>query len=195
MIEIIDLLDPTSKYAFEERRAQKYLINPHFGGFLQNKPFLYGSRDLKTKGAIPNLKALNRENKKFSLQILVDSAYETKTSGVVLNDSTFWCTGHYDLDQKITEFISLGSELVEDFEAEFDEDSETLEDDYSEDFFEKRLRHNSEVKQLYISRPGPKLPLSIWNHAIIKINSKTIYFIGGDHLDDDDHYYHTHKTE
>ena len=201
MIEIIDLLNPTSKYAFEERRAQKYLITPYFGGVLQNKPFLYGSRGclwtekmswggVYSKRVIPNLKDLNRKNKKFSLQILVDS-YDNvlESCGVVLNDSTFWCTGlaiepehdYYGTDDyKNTEFISLGPEIIEDFEAEFDEDSEISEDDCSEEFFKKRLRQSSEGhKQLYISRPGPKLPKTISNHAIIKINSKTIYFIGG----------------
>ena len=76
MIEIIDLLDPMSKYAFEERRAQKYNVKPHLGGVLQNRPFLYGSKvwvkkrfwtGVYSKRLIPNLKALNRKNKKFSL--------------------------------------------------------------------------------------------------------------------------------
>ena len=100
MIEIIDLLDPMSKYAFEERRAQKYHVNPHLGGVLQNRPFLYGSKVRVKKrfwtgvySKIPNLKALNRKNKKFSLQILVGSEDEPDSSGVMLNDSTFWCAG------------------------------------------------------------------------------------------------------
>ena len=175
---------------------------------MQNRPFLYGSKvwvkkrfwtGVYSKRLIPNLKALNRKNKKFSLQILVGSESEPDISGLVLNDSTFWCTwpangpDHTGYGYTCTEFISLGSELPEDFEAESEEDSETSsEDEDSEEFTEKRLRENTEVKQLYISRPGPKLPFyAIFDHAMIKINSNTIYLIGGcsphkDEYDNDD---------
>ena len=163
MIEIIDLLDPMSKYAFEERRAQKYHVNPHLGGVLQNRPFLYGSKvwvekrfwtGVYSKRLIPNLQALNRKNKKFSLQILVGSEDEYRgfSSGVVLNDSTFWYTGPGLYGS--TEFISLGSELPEDFEAESEEDSETSSED-----------EDSDIKRTWIVDPsnnfkikrGPKL--------------------------------------
>ena len=87
-IEIIDLLDPQSKYAFVDKRAEKFNIRPYFGGVLQNRPFLllnfYGSTKAKAK-------ALHIKNKTHILQLLCDNERRKQNDvGVILNDDTCW---------------------------------------------------------------------------------------------------------
>ena len=164
--EIFDLIDQTLKIEFDNGDEYDYEsgYDHAIGGLMKNK-YLY---ILDSEVLVyPNTDSDESENEEDDGDDLIDCHFLGKqmnsmvlerrrnASSIIFNETTIWVTGGHASEDE--------DSLFEDLEDRFSTAKSTTEF----------------IKYGEPSIEGPELPFKIFGHTMVKVNSETVYIIGG----------------